>query len=72
METTARQAIAAAEEANDAFAAAGALGELWLSHSVRRNHLAALDCIERACACLGTTLAARTSAPLASISNELR
>ncbi len=72
VETTARQAIAAAEEANDAFAAAGALGELWLSHSVRRNHLAALDCIERACACLGTTLAARTSAPLASISNELR
>ena len=37
MDVTAHQAIAAAEEAGDAFAAAGALAELALSHSVRRG-----------------------------------
>ena len=71
MEPTARQAIAAAEEANDAFAAAGALGELWLSHSVSATISPRLIASSGR-ACLGTTLAARTSAPLASISNELR
>jgi DNA-binding CsgD family transcriptional regulator/tetratricopeptide (TPR) repeat protein len=48
MDATARQAITAAEEAGDAFAAVGALVELWLSHSVRRDHAAALDYIEQA------------------------
>ena len=53
MDATARQAIAAAEEAGDAFAAAGALAELWLSHSVRRDHAAALDYVDRALRVLG-------------------
>ena len=48
MDATAHQAIAAAEEAGDAFAAAGALAELSLSHSVKRDHAAALDYIDRA------------------------
>ena len=53
MDATAHQAIAAAEEAGDAFAAAGALAELSLSHSVRRDHAAALDYIDRALRVLG-------------------
>ncbi len=52
-DATARQAFAAAEEARDAFAAARSLTELWLSHSVRRDHAAALDYIDRALRALG-------------------
>jgi hypothetical protein len=52
-DATARQALAAAEDAGDAFAAARALAELWLSHSVRRDHAAALDYIDRALRVLG-------------------
>jgi len=47
-EGTARQALACAEEAGDAFAAAHALADLWLTHGVRRDHAAALDYIDRA------------------------
>ena len=49
----ARQALAAAEEAGDPFATAHALTDLWLTHSVRRDHAAALDCIDRALRVLG-------------------
>ncbi len=52
-DATARQALAVAEEASDAFAAARALTELWHSHSVRRHHTAALDYIDRALRVLG-------------------
>jgi DNA-binding CsgD family transcriptional regulator len=50
---TARQALTAAEEADDAFATAHALTDLWLSHSIRRDHAAALDYIDRALRVLG-------------------
>jgi DNA-binding CsgD family transcriptional regulator len=50
---TARQALAVAEEAGDAFATAHALTDLWLSHSIRRDHAAALDYIDRALRVLG-------------------
>ncbi len=53
MDATAHQALAAAEEADDLFATAGALGELWMSHSVTRDHAAALDDIDRALRVLG-------------------
>jgi DNA-binding CsgD family transcriptional regulator len=56
MDATARQAVTAAEEAGDAFAAVGALVELWLSHSVRRDHAAALNYIEQALQLLGDDL----------------
>jgi DNA-binding CsgD family transcriptional regulator len=49
----ARQALAIAEEVGDAFATANALTNLWLSHSVRRDHAAALECIDRALCMLG-------------------
>ncbi len=52
-DVTARQARAVAEEAGDAFAAAHALIDLWLSHSVRRHHAAALDCADQALRVLG-------------------
>ena len=50
---TARQALAVAEEAGDAFATAHALTDLWLSHSIRRDHAAALDYIDQALDVLG-------------------
>ena len=50
---TARQALAVAEEAGDAFATAHALTDLWLSHGVRRDHAAALDYVDRALRVLG-------------------
>jgi DNA-binding CsgD family transcriptional regulator len=50
---TARQALAVAEEAGDAFATAHALTDLWLSHGVRRDHAAALGYIDQALRVLG-------------------
>src|SRR5260370_14642682 len=50
---TARQALAVAEAAGDAFATAHALTDLWLSHGVRRDHAAALDYVDRALRVLG-------------------
>jgi DNA-binding CsgD family transcriptional regulator len=50
---TARRALAAAEEAGDAFAAAHALIDLWLSHSIRRDHASALGYIDQALRALG-------------------
>jgi DNA-binding CsgD family transcriptional regulator len=52
-DVTATQALAAAEEAGDAFATAHALTDLWLTRSVRRDHVAALDYIDRALRVLG-------------------
>jgi DNA-binding CsgD family transcriptional regulator/tetratricopeptide (TPR) repeat protein len=48
VDATARQALAVAEKAGDAFAAAHALADLWLTHGVRRDHAAALDYLDRA------------------------
>jgi DNA-binding CsgD family transcriptional regulator len=50
---TARQALTVAEQAGDAFATAHALTDLWLSHSIRRDHVAALEYIDRALRVLG-------------------
>ena len=50
---TSRQTLAVAEEAGDVFAAARALAELWLSHSIRRDHAAALDYIDQALRVVG-------------------
>ena len=50
---TARQARTVAEEAGDAFATAHALTDLWLSHSIRRDHVAALGYIDQALRALG-------------------
>ncbi len=52
-DATARQALAVAEEAGDAFATAHALTDLWLSHGVRRDHAAALDDVDQALRVLG-------------------
>jgi DNA-binding CsgD family transcriptional regulator len=52
-DVTATHALAAAEEADDAFATAHALTDLWLTRSVRRDHVAALDYIDRALRVLG-------------------
>ena len=52
-DVTARQALAVAEEAGDAFATAHALTDLWLSHAVRRDHAAALDYVDQALRVLG-------------------
>jgi DNA-binding CsgD family transcriptional regulator len=52
-EATARQALAVAQEAGDAFATAHALTDLWLSHSIRRDHAAALDYADQALSVLG-------------------
>ena len=53
VDATARRALAVAEETGDAFATAHALADLWLSHSVRRDHAAALDYLDRALRVLG-------------------
>jgi DNA-binding CsgD family transcriptional regulator len=50
---TARQALAVAEEAGDAFATAHALTDLWLSHGVRRDYADALDYVDQALRVLG-------------------
>ena len=50
---TAIQALTVAEEAGDLFATAHALTNLWLTRSVRRDHAAALDYIDRALLVLG-------------------
>ncbi|HLK74396.1 MAG TPA: AAA family ATPase [Streptosporangiaceae bacterium] len=50
---TARQALTLAEEAGDPFATAHALTDLWLSHSIRRDHAAALGYIDQALSVLG-------------------
>ncbi|MFI7022293.1 ATP-binding protein [Micromonospora sp. NPDC049900] len=50
---TAREALRVGEAAGDAFAVAYALTDLWLTHSVRRDHEAALDFADRALAVLG-------------------
>jgi DNA-binding CsgD family transcriptional regulator len=47
------QALTAAEEAGDEFATAHALTDLWLTSSIRRDHVAALDRIDRALSVLG-------------------
>src|SRR5690242_11347067 len=52
-DATAIQALTAAEEAGDAFATAHALTDLWLTRSVRRDHVAALEYIDRALRVLG-------------------
>ena len=52
-EATAIQALTAAEQAGDAFATAHALTDLWLTQFVRRDHVAALDHIDRALRVLG-------------------
>jgi DNA-binding CsgD family transcriptional regulator len=52
-DVTARQALAVAEEAGDAFATAHALTDLWLSHGVRRDHASALDYVDQALRVLG-------------------
>jgi DNA-binding CsgD family transcriptional regulator/tetratricopeptide (TPR) repeat protein len=52
-DATAIQALTAAEQAGDVFATAHALTDLWLTHSVRRDHVAALDHIDRALRVLG-------------------
>jgi tetratricopeptide (TPR) repeat protein len=52
-DVTARQALAAAQEAGDAFATAHALTGLWLSHGVRRDHAAALADVDQALRVLG-------------------
>jgi DNA-binding CsgD family transcriptional regulator len=52
-DTTATQALTAGEQAGDAFATAHALTDLWLTRSIRRDHAAALDYIDRALRVLG-------------------
>jgi DNA-binding CsgD family transcriptional regulator len=44
----ARHALGVAREAGDAFATVVALTDLWLSHSLRRDHAAALETIDQA------------------------
>jgi DNA-binding CsgD family transcriptional regulator len=53
VEATARQALACAKQADDAFATAHALTDLWLTHGVRRDHAAALDYVDGALRVLG-------------------
>jgi DNA-binding CsgD family transcriptional regulator/tetratricopeptide (TPR) repeat protein len=52
-DATAIQALTAAEEVSDAFATANALADLWLTRSIRRDHGAALDYLDRALRVLG-------------------
>jgi tetratricopeptide (TPR) repeat protein len=52
-ESISRRALTAAEEVGDPFATVQALHDLWLIHSVRRDHAAALDCIDQALNALG-------------------
>jgi DNA-binding CsgD family transcriptional regulator len=50
---TARQALILAEQTRDPFATAHALTDLWLSHSIRRDHVAALEYVDQALRVLG-------------------
>ena len=52
-DATARAALAAAEQAGDEFATAHALTDLWLTSSIRRDHVTALDHIDGALSLLG-------------------
>ena len=52
-DVTARRALTVAGDIGDAFATAHALTDLWLSHSVRRDHAAALDNVDQALRVLG-------------------
>jgi len=52
-ESISRLALTAAERAGDPFATSQALNDLWLTLSVKRDHVAALDCIDRALDVLG-------------------
>src|SRR5450755_109353 len=52
-DSSARRALALGQDASDAFATAHALTDLWLSHSVRRDHAAALGYIDQALDVLG-------------------
>jgi DNA-binding CsgD family transcriptional regulator len=52
-DATAIQALTAAEQAGDVFATAHALTDLWLTRSIRRDHVAALEAIDRALRVLG-------------------
>jgi DNA-binding CsgD family transcriptional regulator len=50
---TAQQALTVGREAGDTFAMAHVLADIWLSHSIRRDHAAALDDIDQALQVLG-------------------
>jgi len=52
-DSSAREALAVAQDAGDAFATAHALADLWLSYSIRRDHPAALGYIDQALDVLG-------------------
>jgi DNA-binding CsgD family transcriptional regulator len=52
-DATAIAALTAAEQVGDVFATAHALTDLWLTRSIRRDHLAALEAIDRALRVLG-------------------
>jgi DNA-binding CsgD family transcriptional regulator len=52
-ESISRRALTAAEQAGDPFATSQALNDLWLTHSIKRDHAAALDFIHRALTILG-------------------
>jgi DNA-binding CsgD family transcriptional regulator len=52
-DATAQKALTAALEAPDTFATAHALTDLWVIRSVRRDHAAALDYVDRALRALG-------------------
>jgi DNA-binding CsgD family transcriptional regulator/tetratricopeptide (TPR) repeat protein len=52
-DATARRALAVAREAADASSTAHALVDLWLTSSIRRDHVAALDYLDQALAVLG-------------------
>jgi DNA-binding CsgD family transcriptional regulator len=52
-ESISRRALTAAEEVGDPFATAQALHDLWLTHSVNRDHAASLDYIDQALNVLG-------------------
>jgi DNA-binding CsgD family transcriptional regulator len=52
-DVTARRALTLAEDVGDVFATAHALTDLWLSHSIRRDHAGALGYVDRALRVLG-------------------
>jgi DNA-binding CsgD family transcriptional regulator len=54
-ESTAHQALQIGESTGDTFAIAYALTDLWLNHSVRRQHVTALGCSDRALDTLDTS-----------------
>ncbi|MFG2526214.1 AAA family ATPase [Streptomyces sp. NPDC048527] len=47
-DTTARRALEIGENAGDTVAVAYALTDLWTNHSVQRQHLSALECVDQA------------------------